>query len=61
MKEYYNHNTSVIDDGATIGKNTKIWHFSHICSGASIGEDCKLGQNVYIGGKVKIGNNSVVD
>ncbi|HPG31859.1 MAG TPA: acyltransferase [bacterium] len=57
MKEYYNHNTSVIDDGATIGKNTKIWHFSHICSGASIGEDCKLGQNVYIGGKVKIGNN----
>ncbi|MBP7652751.1 N-acetyltransferase [Candidatus Dependentiae bacterium] len=57
MNEYFSHHTSIIDNGAVIGKNTKIWHFSHICSGAVIGEDCKFGQNVYIGGKVQIGNN----
>ncbi len=51
------HATAIIDPGATIGKNTKIWHWSHICSGAEIGNDCKIGQNVFIANTVRIGNN----
>lgn len=51
------HKSSIVDDGARIGKGTKIWHFSHVCSGAKIGEDCRIGQNVYIGPNVLIGNN----
>lgn len=54
---YYVHESSIIDDGATIGEGTKIWHWVHICSGAVIGRDCSLGQNVFIGNKVNIGNN----
>lgn len=50
------HETAIIDDGASIGANTKIWHFTHICSGAKIGDGCSLGQNVFIGNKVSIGN-----
>jgi UDP-2-acetamido-3-amino-2,3-dideoxy-glucuronate N-acetyltransferase len=57
MKNYYVHDTSIIDEDAKIGKGTKIWHFSHISNGAVLGENCKLGQNVYIGQNVKIGNN----
>ena len=53
---YSNHETAIIDEGAIIGKNTRIWHWTHICSGAEIGEDCTLGQNVFIGNKVIIGN-----
>lgn len=56
-KDYFVHETSIVDDGAQIGKGTKIWHFSHICSGAKIGKDCRIGQNVYIGPNVLIGNN----
>jgi UDP-2-acetamido-3-amino-2,3-dideoxy-glucuronate N-acetyltransferase len=62
------HPSAVIDDGATIGDGTKIWHFSHVCAGARIGASCTLGQNVYvaptvvIGDRVKIQNNvSVYD
>ena len=55
-KKYYSHESSIIDHPITIGKNTKIWHFSHIQSGASIGEGCSVGQNVNIGNNVKIGN-----
>ena len=51
------HPTSIVDDGAQIGLSTKIWHWTHICSGAKIGEDCTLGQNVYVGNKVQINNN----
>ncbi len=43
-KDYFCHSSSFIDDDVTIGKNTKIWHFSHIQSGAVIGEGCSLGQ-----------------
>jgi len=50
------HESSIIDEPVTIGKNTKIWHFSHIQSGAVIGEGCSIGQNVNIGNNVKIGN-----
>ena len=52
----YINETSIVDDGAVIGKGTKIWHWVHISSGAIIGENCSFGQNVYIG-KAKIGNN----
>ncbi|WDE99156.1 acyltransferase [Lentisphaera profundi] len=51
------HNTAIIDPGAQIGKDTSIWHWVHICSGANIGEACSLGQNVFVGNKVSIGNN----
>lgn len=54
---YTAHASTIIDDGATIGANTRIWHFSHICSQAVIGEKCSLGQNVFIGNDVIIGNN----
>jgi UDP-2-acetamido-3-amino-2,3-dideoxy-glucuronate N-acetyltransferase len=56
-ENYYSHETAVIDFGPTIGSGTKIWHFSHIMSGAKIGKNCSLGQNVYVGGHAVIGNN----
>ena len=55
-KTYTAHPTACIDDKAHIGKNTKIWHFSHIMNDAHIGENCNLGQNVVISPKVSIGN-----
>jgi UDP-2-acetamido-3-amino-2,3-dideoxy-glucuronate N-acetyltransferase len=56
-KEYFAHETAVIDDGCKIGKGTKIWHFSHIMSGSEIGENCNIGQNVVISSGVKLGKN----
>ena len=50
------HSSSVVDEGATIGQGTAIWHFSHICSGAVIGKDCSIGQNVMVADKVVLGN-----
>ena len=55
--KYFCHSSSFVDDDVIIGSNTKIWHFSHIQSGASIGANCSLGQNVNIGNNVKVGNN----
>jgi len=55
-KDYFAHPTAIIDDNVAIGKNTKIWHFSHILSGSKIGENCNIGQNVVIGPDVTIGN-----
>ncbi|MEP6778494.1 MAG: N-acetyltransferase [Gemmatimonadaceae bacterium] len=51
------HESAYVDDGVQIGANTRIWHFSHIVSGAVIGERCSLGQNVVVMNKVRIGNN----
>lgn len=51
------HDTACIDDGATIGPGTAIWHWVHVCSGAVIGKDCSLGQNVFVGNEVTVGNN----
>lgn len=51
------HETAIVDDGATIGEGTRVWHWVHICAGAKIGERCSLGQNVFVGNKVSIGNN----
>tara|TARA_Y100000996_G_C22464647_1_gene619553 strand:+ start:305 stop:817 length:513 start_codon:yes stop_codon:yes gene_type:complete len=56
-KEFFCHESSYVDEGVAIGKQTKIWHFSHIQSGAVIGNNCSVGQNVNIGNDVKIGNN----
>src|SRR5918912_302301 len=56
MTDYYAHESSYVDAGARIGRGTKIWHFSHVMSGAVIGEDCTLGQNVMVASNVKIGN-----
>lgn len=54
--KYFVHESSIVDENVTIGKGTKIWHFSHIQSGACIGENCSFGQNVNISNNVKIGN-----
>ena len=54
---FFVHDTAVIDENISIGNGTKIWHFSHIQSGAVIGENCSLGQNVNVGNNVKIGNS----
>lgn len=54
---YFIHPTAIADEPCTIGRGTKIWHFSHIMSGARIGENCVLGQNVFVGKDVVIGNN----
>ena len=54
---YFSHETAIIDKGCSIGKGTKIWHFSHIMSGATLGENCNLGQNVVVSPSVVLGNN----
>ncbi len=56
MTDYFVHESSYIDEGAAIGRGTKIWHFCHVQAGARIGENCSLGQNVYVGDNVRIGN-----
>ena len=55
--EYFSHKSAIISEHAKIGKNTRIWHFSHIREGASIGENVTIGQNVYIDSDVVIGDN----
>ena len=55
--KYFVHESAYVDEGAGIGNGTKIWHFSHVMSGAEIGERCVLGQNVFVAGGVRIGNN----
>ena len=56
-KGYFSHESSYIDDNVIIGRDTKIWHFSHIQSGARLGNSCTIGQNVNIGNNVIIGNS----
>ncbi|MFZ1729594.1 MAG: acyltransferase [Bacteroidota bacterium] len=56
-QNYFVHESSHIDSGASIGDGTKIWHFCHVMSGAIIGERCNLGQNVFVADGVLIGNN----
>ena len=55
QRPYFVHETAWIDDGVNIGRNTRIWHFSHVLKGSVIGEDCNIGQNVVIGPDVTIG------
>jgi len=56
-KEYFAHETAVIDENCSIGKGTKIWHFSHIMSTCIIGQNCNIGQNVVVSPGVVLGNN----
>lgn len=57
MSAFFLHPTSLVDENCSIGNGTKIWHFSHIMTGALIGENCNIGQNVVVGSNVVIGNN----
>ncbi len=57
MKDYFAHETAVIDEGCQIGAGTRIWHFSHIMPGAVIGRNCNLGQNVVVSPDVILGDN----
>lgn len=56
-KEYFAHESAIIDEGCKIGKGTKIWHFTHIMPACEIGENCNIGQNVVISPDVILGNN----
>ena len=56
MAKYFSHESSFIDNKVIIGDDTKIWHFSHILSGSSIGENCSFGQNCVVGPNVTMGN-----
>ncbi len=56
-RSYFAHETAVIDDGCSIGKGTRIWHFSHIMTGSEIGENCNIGQNVVVSPGVRLGRN----
>ncbi len=57
MSDYFVHASSYVDEGATIGQGTKIWHFCHVMPKATIGEHCSLGQNVFVANNVQIGNH----
>ena len=57
LQEYFVHPSAVVDEGAEVGKSSKIWHFSHVMKGARTGENCILGQNVNVDGGAVIGNN----
>ena len=59
-KDYFAHESSIVDDGAVVGRDTKIWHFSHVMSGAKIGENCNIGQNVLVSSGAVIGDNCKV-
>jgi UDP-2-acetamido-3-amino-2,3-dideoxy-glucuronate N-acetyltransferase len=54
---YYKHESAIVDAGAEIGDESRVWHFTHVCGGASIGEKTSLGQNVFVGDRVRIGRN----
>ncbi len=56
-KEFFAHETAVIDAPCQIGKGTKIWHFTHIMSNSKLGENCNLGQNVVVSPHVVLGQN----
>lgn len=53
---YFAHPTAIIDEGATIGDGSRVWHFVHVCAGAHVGQGVSLGQNVFVGNRVVIGD-----
>ncbi|MDN7136786.1 N-acetyltransferase [Pseudidiomarina sp. 1ASP75-14] len=53
---YYKHESAIVDEGAEIGDDSRVWHFVHVCSGAKIGKGVSLGQNVFVGNSVEIGD-----
>jgi len=56
----YQHESAIVDDGACIGEDSRIWHFVHVCAGAVIGKGVSLGQNVFIANRVTIGDHCKV-
>ena len=56
MTSFFQHESAVVDDGAQIGAESRVWHFAHVCGGAQIGAGVSLGQNVFVGNKVVIGD-----
>lgn len=54
---YYQHPSAIVDDGAQIGEDSRVWHFVHVCGGAKVGKGVSLGQNVFVGNRVIIGNH----
>jgi UDP-2-acetamido-3-amino-2,3-dideoxy-glucuronate N-acetyltransferase len=56
-RNYFAHESAYVDDGCRIGQDTKIWHFTHVMAGATIGDRCNLGQNVVVSSTAIIGNN----
>ena len=57
MENYFIHESAIVDEGAQIGENTKVWHFSHIMTSAIVGKNCIIGQNVFIASNVIIAND----
>lgn len=57
MSAPFIHETAIVDEGARIGEDSRVWHWVHVCGGAVLGTGCSLGQNVFIGNAVVIGNN----
>ncbi len=57
VKDYFVHESAIVDVGAIVGSGTKIWHFSHVSAQASLGQNCNLGQNVFVASDVVIGSN----
>lgn len=57
MNSYFVHESAVIDNGASVGIGTRIWHFCHLMPGAVVGENCQLGHNVFVDNNARIGNN----
>lgn len=57
MAKYTVHPSAIVDEGAQIGDDTRIWHWVHVSGGARIGRGCSFGQNVYVGNRVRIGDN----
>jgi len=57
---YFKHDSAIVDEGAEIGENSRIWHFVHVCGGAKIGKGVSLGQNVFVGNRVEIGDHCKV-
>ena len=56
LAEYFKHQSAIVDDGAEIGHDSKVWHFVHVCGEAEIGKGVSLGQNVFVGNRVVIGD-----
>lgn len=53
---FYQHPSAIVDEGAQIGDDSRVWHFVHVCGGAKIGKGVSLGQNVFVGNRVEIGD-----
>ena len=56
MSNFFKHETAIVDTEVNIGDGTKIWHFSHILSHTTIGDNCSFGQNCVVGPKVTMGD-----